>query len=493
MSLTSDLFRQLTQSQTIEQQLLIVSPHTPVTEAIHQMSQRRTSCALVVDAGRLVGIFTERDVVRMTAADVALDGVAIQEVMTKDPITLSTQDEQGVFEVLYLLRKYQIRHLPIVDESEQVVGIVTPNRIRAVLKPADLLKFKRLAQVMTTQVLQNSPTASLIEITQQMALHRKSCVVLAETRNAGDVIPVGILTERDIVKFRTGKVDLTATSARALMSCPLLPIRTHDSVWVAHELMKRHGVRRLVVVDDGGRLAGIITQTTILEVIDPIEMYTTLEIVRQEAREQAAQLTQVNQQLQQEIAQLQQQLHLSDTLPRQQHLPQDAEAQTPANRAKSTFLANLSHELRTPLHAILGFTHLLRGSSSLTPKEQDYLNTIKRSGEHLLASINHLLELAKNQADGTMDWQSRFNLNRPQVKEPTATPTEALAPDALVGLPADWLAALRQATIEGDLEEMLALIEQLREGDEHLADALASLAQDFRFKELLTLINSSFT
>lgn len=486
MSSTSDLFRQLTQSQVIEQQLLIVSPHTPVAEAIHQMSQRRTSCALVVDAGRLVGIFTERDVVSLTAADVALDGVAIQEVMTKEPITLSTQDEQGVFEVLYLLRKYQIRHLPIVDESEQVVGIVTPNKIRAVLKPADLLKFKRLAQVMTTQVLQNSPTASLLEIAQQMALHRKSCVVLAETRHTGDVIPVGIITERDIVKFRTQGLDVSTTPAQAVMSCPLLPIRTHDSVWVAHELMKRHSVRRLVVGDGGGRLAGIITQTTILEVLDPIEMYTTLEIVRQEAREQAVQLTQVNQQLQQEIAQLQ--LQLRNTLPGQQPPSQDAETQTLANRAKSTFLANLSHELRTPLHAILGFTQLLADSSSLTPKEQDYLNTIKRSGEHLLASINHLLEMAKNQADGTMDWQSHFNLNRPQVKEPTATP-----PDALVGLPADWLAALRQATIEGDLEEMLALIEQLRESDEHLADALASLAQNFRFQELLALIHSSFT
>jgi len=69
-----------------------------------------------------------------------------------------------------------------------------------------------------------------------------------------------------------------------------------------------------------------------------------------------------------------------------------------ANRAKSIFLANMSHELRTPLNIILGFTQLLIRGGSLNPQQQDQLNTINRSGEHLLTLINDVLEMSKIEA-----------------------------------------------------------------------------------------------
>jgi PAS domain S-box-containing protein len=69
-----------------------------------------------------------------------------------------------------------------------------------------------------------------------------------------------------------------------------------------------------------------------------------------------------------------------------------------ANKAKSIFLANISHELRTPLNAILGYSQLMQRDASLLPEQQDYLNTINRSGEHLLALINDVLEISKIEA-----------------------------------------------------------------------------------------------
>ena len=69
-----------------------------------------------------------------------------------------------------------------------------------------------------------------------------------------------------------------------------------------------------------------------------------------------------------------------------------------ANLTKSQFIARMSHELRTPLNAILGFTQMLLQRPRLDREQNDYLNIINRSGEHLLNLINDILSLSKIEA-----------------------------------------------------------------------------------------------
>ncbi|MGD8913514.1 MAG: ATP-binding protein, partial [Candidatus Thiodiazotropha sp.] len=69
-----------------------------------------------------------------------------------------------------------------------------------------------------------------------------------------------------------------------------------------------------------------------------------------------------------------------------------------ANKAKSAFLANMSHELRTPLNAILGFSHMMLRDQNLSKDQQETINIINNSGEHLLKLINDVLEIAKIEA-----------------------------------------------------------------------------------------------
>jgi PAS domain S-box-containing protein len=82
-----------------------------------------------------------------------------------------------------------------------------------------------------------------------------------------------------------------------------------------------------------------------------------------------------------------------------------------ANRAKSVFLANMSHEIRTPMNAILGFSQLMLRDQDLTPRQSQYLGTINRSGEHLLALINDVLEMSKIEAGRTTLNPSTFDLS----------------------------------------------------------------------------------
>lgn len=103
--------------------------------------------------------------------------------------------------------------------------------------------------------------------------------------------------------------------------------------------------------------------------------------------------------------------HLEDLVTkRTEELAEAKDAAESANRAKSAFLANMSHELRTPLNAILGFAQLMERDPDITKGQRENLGIISRSGQHLLALINDVLELSKIEAGRTTLIPTTFDL-----------------------------------------------------------------------------------
>lgn len=82
----------------------------------------------------------------------------------------------------------------------------------------------------------------------------------------------------------------------------------------------------------------------------------------------------------------------------EQALIQSRQEAIEANKAKSMFLAGMSHELRTPLNAILGFAQILQQDEEIPRRKRDFIQTMYKSGNHLLRMINDVLDFSKIEA-----------------------------------------------------------------------------------------------
>lgn len=308
MQLNDEFFPAPDLEAAIDRSPLVITPETSLNEAIALMSQVKgsacllpsednflelfphskasSSCALVMKGEKLIGILTERDIVKLTAAELAFDSVKVSEVMTEPVVTLAKESLKDVFAALFLFRRYHIRHLPIVDNANNLVGVISPGTIRQAMRPVNLLKLRRVADVMSKKVVHAPTTTSVLKLSQLMAQHRVSCVVITqEDTEENLLIPVGIITERDIIQFQFLQLKLKNVIAEEVMSTPLFLLSPEDSLITAHQEMQRRRVRRLVVSWNWGQGLGIITQTSLLRIFDPMEMYGVIQTLQQTIKE----------------------------------------------------------------------------------------------------------------------------------------------------------------------------------------------------------------
>jgi CBS domain-containing protein len=184
---------------------LVAPPDITVAEAIIQMSvvrsrcylppfqcqdptpnlvdlhlEARSSCIIVVDNQRVVGILTERDLVRLGVQQQSFEQLTLAQVMTDSIITLREADFTDLCATINLLQHHRIRHLPILDEQGELVGLVTHESLRQISQPIDLMRLRLVQEVMTRQVICAIPESSILEVAQQMLHHQVSSVVIVK-------------------------------------------------------------------------------------------------------------------------------------------------------------------------------------------------------------------------------------------------------------------------------------------------------------------------
>lgn len=118
-------------STLMSRQVSCLGPTTPLSEAIALMAEKRFSCVVIKENDEPLGIFTERDIIRLLNQGKATDLLEkpMEEVMTA-PVQCLNQNET-LFDALVVSRAQRIRHLPVVDDNDSLVGLVTQSDLTA--------------------------------------------------------------------------------------------------------------------------------------------------------------------------------------------------------------------------------------------------------------------------------------------------------------------------------------------------------------------------
>lgn len=220
--------------QIFEQSLLMVAPDMPVSEAIGLLQQRQDTCVVVTEGNRFVGMFTERDLLRLATSGKDWSDTRIAEVMTRNPVTLSRAQAEDAFTVWSLLQ--QVRHLPVVDEQKQLLGLITQERLLKTLNleaaytpQLHALRLHQQAEVLQRQIEQERLVADI-------ALRIRRSLNLDETlQTTVDEVRQFLNTDRVII-FRlepdlSGRVTVESVGSEWK---PILSTMIHDACFSEH-------------------------------------------------------------------------------------------------------------------------------------------------------------------------------------------------------------------------------------------------------------------
>ncbi len=262
--------------------VISVSPETPVSEAVSLMERNRISCLVVARHNKPVGIFTERDFVMAVHRQNHLDSLEIKELMSRQLIKANI--DTNIYEAYSLLETNRIRHLVIIDSDGDLAGVITQSDIMKNLGVEYFVEVKNISKIMTKTVVTAGKEFMLRDAISRMAEYSISCIVVEKDR-----YPVGILTERDVVRLFRGGIDIENLMVGEVMAHPVRTIPSNVPVHEAARIMNKEKIRRLVVVDKEGRIAGLITQSDIIKRIEERYIEFLKEIIR--GKEEALQET----------------------------------------------------------------------------------------------------------------------------------------------------------------------------------------------------------
>jgi CBS domain-containing protein len=240
-----------------------------VSATLKNLNETGHNCAFVMQQKRLVGIFTDRDVLRkiVDAPDRWSD--PIDSVMTRTPLTVAST--ATAMDALHLMNGHRFRNVPVLDDEGATVGNLTHFSL---MQLADTLVRNEAAQVENEPSVQHSlsfvnlsglTSDKAITVSQEATL--AECVATMRTHNIGSLMVVdsrggiaGVFSERDVLTKVACQLDrLDSATVGDYMSRDVIKISPRDSIASALHQMAERRIRRLPLVSMIGELTGVVS------------------------------------------------------------------------------------------------------------------------------------------------------------------------------------------------------------------------------------------
>ena len=218
------------------------------------MQQKNVSSVLVVEDDMILGIITERDIVRALHGNGNLRTQGCVDLM-QSPV-ISVEGSTSCLDAYHLMAGRGVRHLAVTDATGHVLGIASEGDVMRNFGIEYYMKFKEVGGVMSTDFCKLPVSATVADALEQMMNRHQSCVVVVDAQGH----PAGVLTERDVVRLCNDQAHPELLTLRETMRAPVITVKPRKRLHAAVKSMEEAHVRRLVVVDHDGVAGGLLTQ-----------------------------------------------------------------------------------------------------------------------------------------------------------------------------------------------------------------------------------------
>lgn len=243
-----------------------VSPNDRLSAVIDLMHSQRNSCVLVTENGLPKGIFTERDVVGIFSelqVSKQIPNVAIGQVMTTNPVCVS--EDMSMYDALMLARSRQLRHLPVIDRNEKLVGLVTQtDMVDAYL---DLVGHQAVLESENQQLYLLSYEDSLMKIGNRRAMDVELAFTEASSRRYQKQYAVALLDVDYFKKFNDHYGHQQGDEAlRALADTVKQVMRDADRVY------RYGGEELLLIMPETGVEEAVVAADRIRQAVEAMQL-----------------------------------------------------------------------------------------------------------------------------------------------------------------------------------------------------------------------------
>jgi diguanylate cyclase (GGDEF)-like protein/PAS domain S-box-containing protein len=243
-------------SLIMSRDVITLNPEEPLKSAIEKMNFSNVSCVVIAEGKKPVGILTERDIVQIMDNNIDIDITKLTSVM-KSPV-IAVSEETEIPKAANLMVTKSLRRLVVVDGEHNITGIITQTDIIRNVSIDSFISFKKVEQIMNRKIISVSRKDQLSKAVELMVENEISCVLVIE-----DNKPAGVVTERDITKAIAE--NRVSKNVEEVMTSSVITVHKDVNIYDAKRLMEENNVRRLVIVDSGDNVIGIITQTDIIK------------------------------------------------------------------------------------------------------------------------------------------------------------------------------------------------------------------------------------